>query len=325
MRHVNRLSDRPIIHSGLDTRIGTNINGPSVIRMPDWASGRLGTYHCYFADHRGTFIRLAYADAIEGPWHVHRPGVLDVADSLFEPVDPPEPPEDQRPFWASNLKGGYLYAHVASPDVHVDHEARTIRMYYHGLLANGDQLTRLANSADGLTFRPMPDLLGPPYFRAFRCDGMVYAVSWGGVLWRSRSWEGPFERGPVLVPKITREGIDVIARHFAVHVVDNTLHLYYSNIGDPCECLLHADVLLKGDWMSWRAGPASVVLMPELEWEGAFIAPAVSEMGTADDPVCQLRDPYFFEDADGRNYLFYSGAGERAIGVAAVTDPRAGA
>ena len=32
--------------------------------------------------------------------------------------------------------------------------------------------------------------------------------------------------------------------------------------------------------------------------------------------VRQLRDPYIFEDDDGQAYLFYSGAGEEAIGFA---------
>ncbi|TIO99576.1 MAG: hypothetical protein E5X72_32940, partial [Mesorhizobium sp.] len=40
---------------------GININGPSLISMPDWAPGRLGAYHLYFADHGGSYIRLAYA------------------------------------------------------------------------------------------------------------------------------------------------------------------------------------------------------------------------------------------------------------------------
>ena len=44
--------------------LAENINGPSLVRMPDWAEGRLGRYHLYFADHKGSYIRLAYADAL---------------------------------------------------------------------------------------------------------------------------------------------------------------------------------------------------------------------------------------------------------------------
>jgi hypothetical protein len=78
---------------------------------------------------------------------------------LAEPVDPPEPPEAERPAWVRKMKGGYLYAHIASPDVHVDRGRRRILMYFHGLLSNDDQQTRLAVSTDGLTFEALePEL-----------------------------------------------------------------------------------------------------------------------------------------------------------------------
>ena len=47
----------------MDDRIGTNINGPSLIRVPAqvWPQP-LGRYYLYFSHHKGAFIRLAYAD-----------------------------------------------------------------------------------------------------------------------------------------------------------------------------------------------------------------------------------------------------------------------
>ena len=42
----------------MDNRMGDNINGPTLIRMPDWAPG-FGKYHLYFSDHKGKYIRLA--------------------------------------------------------------------------------------------------------------------------------------------------------------------------------------------------------------------------------------------------------------------------
>ena len=33
---------------------GANINGPSLIKVPDWVSDRLGAYYLYFAHHTGT-------------------------------------------------------------------------------------------------------------------------------------------------------------------------------------------------------------------------------------------------------------------------------
>ena len=80
---VERVGDAPIITPASHPSIGTNIQGPSVIRAPAWLPDPLGRYLCYFADHKGSFIRLAYADAIEGPWTIHEPGSLHLADSGF--------------------------------------------------------------------------------------------------------------------------------------------------------------------------------------------------------------------------------------------------
>ncbi len=108
---IERLLDKPIISPHMDQRMGDNINGPALVRVPDWADGKLGTYHLYFSDHKGKYIRLAYADVLTGPWEMHTPGALDLESSLFETDDPPEPPPEDRPAWAKKMKGGYLYAH----------------------------------------------------------------------------------------------------------------------------------------------------------------------------------------------------------------------
>ena len=313
-----RLSEEPIIHPGMDQRIGHNINGPAIVRMPDWAKGRLGAYHLYFSAHKGSYIRLAYADRVTGPWTVYTPGVLDLTASLFETTDPPEPPDAKRPPWAARMKGGYLYAHIASPDVHVDDAARCIRMYYHGLLRNGDQQTRLAVSEDGICFTAMAPLLGPPYFRAFGYGDHIYTITWGGEMWRSPNWEGPFERGPKLLPYDVKEGIGEGMRHGEVHRAGDTLHLFYTRMGDRPERILHTRLDLRTDWLDWAVGESRTVLEPERPWEGADLALRTSVMGAVDERVRELRDPCVFEDADGTIYLLYCGAGERGIGIAAL-------
>ena len=64
---VQRLSEKPII-SGVGEEHGyVNINGPSVIRVPDWVENPLGAYYLYFAHHKGSYLRLAYADDLAGP------------------------------------------------------------------------------------------------------------------------------------------------------------------------------------------------------------------------------------------------------------------
>jgi len=79
---VMRLKDQPIVTPEmLPGADGKNINGPSLIRVPAWIDKPLGKYYLYFAHHNGSYIRLAYADQIEGPWKVHEPGTLRLADA----------------------------------------------------------------------------------------------------------------------------------------------------------------------------------------------------------------------------------------------------
>ena len=90
---AERLVDGPIIGPETHPSLGSNIQGPSLIRVPEWVPDPLGRYYLYFADHKGRYIRLAYADTLTGPWTVHPPGSLQLADSGF-PSSFPAPP-----FW----------------------------------------------------------------------------------------------------------------------------------------------------------------------------------------------------------------------------------
>lgn len=312
---AERLGSAPIIHSAMNARLGDNINGPSIIKVPDWVENPLGAYYLYFAHHMGRFIRLATADRLEGPWTIHDPGVLDAERSLFVTEDLNPPAMASGSDWTKETGGLFLYAHVASPDVHVDEEAKTIRMYYHGLLENGDQQTRLAVSSDGLGFDPQPDLLGQPYFRVFPHRDWIYAIAWGGTLYRSRTWDGPFETGPKILqaPPVADDG--TIVRHVAVACQNDRLDLFYSRIGDNPECIIHTCIDLAPDWSLWRASAPEIVLAPELAWEGADLPRTVSAVGAAHGREHALRDPCLFVE-DGTVFLFYSGAGESAIGVA---------
>ena len=49
---VERLADAPIIGPELHPSIGENIQGPSLIRVPDWVADPLGAYYLYFATTR---------------------------------------------------------------------------------------------------------------------------------------------------------------------------------------------------------------------------------------------------------------------------------
>ena len=86
---AERLIDAPIIDASTHPSIGENIQGPSLVAAPTWISNRLGNYYLYFADHKGRYIRLAYADELAGPWMVHAPGSLQLEQSYF-PTEPLE-------------------------------------------------------------------------------------------------------------------------------------------------------------------------------------------------------------------------------------------
>ncbi len=312
MINAARVIDQPIIHPGSDKGIGTNINGPSVIAVPSWVANPLGRFYLYFAHHQGKHIRMAYADRIEGPWQIYTPGVLNLEDSLFESTDIPS--------WSKELMGTDLYAHIASPDVHIDHENQRIRMYYHGMLADADQQTRVAYSQDGLHFIPNPLLLGAPYFRAFKHNKWVYVFSWGGQLLRAETWDGPFQQGPILKGIATDTQPNRIFRHCAILVRDNVAHVFFSCIGDCPEQILHTKINLQENWENWSASSARRILKPELLWEGAQLPKIASKVGAAHEPCHELRDPCIFEYGQ-TVYLLYCGAGESGgIGVAKLTD-----
>src|SRR5215468_10953961 len=87
---ATRISQNPLITVNTSRSLGGNVNGPTVVRIPDWVERPLGRYYMYFANHMGTFIRLAFADGIGGPWKIYELGVLDVRDTAFfrPPPDP---------------------------------------------------------------------------------------------------------------------------------------------------------------------------------------------------------------------------------------------
>ena len=119
---ATRLGDGPIITPEMDARMGGNIQGPSLIKVPDWVENPLGNYYLYFADHRGTYMRMAYADEVTGPWTVYSPGSLRLENSFFPTTCPP-----------CSLAPGRtapLYAHIASSMV-VHHYLLKIFAYMH--------------------------------------------------------------------------------------------------------------------------------------------------------------------------------------------------
>ena len=316
---VTRLAGGPIIGPELHPSIGVNIQGPSLIRVPEWIEDRLGAYYLYFADHKGSYIRLAYADRFTGPWHVHLPGSLHLAQSGFLTAPPVVSADELARFEAQYRARGVAISHdvlseittphIASPDVHVDQKRRRIVMYFHGLEGVGRQVSRVAISRNGIDFTARPEVIGRSYMRIFPHDGMTYALTMPGTLSRSADGLGGFETGPTL--------FNPNMRHAAVLRRDGALWVFWTQVGDAPERILLSRIALVGDWHDWRDAPAVEVMRPEHSWEGADVANLPSVRSTAYGVVNQLRDPAVYEEA-GATYLLYAVGGESGIAIACI-------
>ena len=314
---VQRLLDGPIISADLHPSIGRNIQGPSMIRAPDWIESRLGDYYLYFADHKGRYIRLAYADSLLGPWRIHPPGSLQLEGSCFLTEPPKVTPEQVAQFEARLKQSGVVISHdllseittphIASPDVHVDQPGRRIVMYFHGLDGVGTQVTRVATSPNGIDFDAQPEILGRPYMRAFEHDGMTYALAMPGQFYRSTDGMHGFAPGPIL--------FNPNMRHSAVIKRGGELWVFRTQVGEAPERILLSRIDLTDDWHSWKESSPVEILRPERSWEGADAPLVPSVRSTAYGQVNQLRDPAIFEE-NGRVYLLYAIAGESGIAIA---------
>ncbi|MGN7889887.1 hypothetical protein ACN9ML_01500 [Dyadobacter endophyticus] len=303
---LQRFEQNPIIGPELlSGNHGRNINGPSLIKVPDWVTGRLGKYYLYFADHNGTYIRLAFADELKGPWKVYEPGTLKMDDCACKGE-------------ADELKAG---RHIASPDLHIDPVNKQLVMYFHcPLFVSGDkadkrnykQLTLRATSADGIHFKPETTQLGESYFRVFEWKGQHYAISRLGILWRSPDGIQAFERGPNPFDKIQQPASTL--RHAAVKLTGDTLWVFHSRIGDSPERIYLSKIHLNGDWNNWKPTEPQVVAIPETKYEGSDLPLTVSKEGAAHERLRELRDPAFFEE-NGKWYLLYSVAAESGIAI----------
>ena len=317
-----RFPQNPLITLQTSKTLGDDINGPALIRVPEWVKQRLGRYYLYFAHHKGTYIRMAYADSLHGPWKIYEPGVLHVRDSVFyrPQPDPPNSP-------------ALLYTHVASPDVYVDEAQKRIVMYFHGIFTDGkvwptdlaqaaawmksggyQQFTQAAVSNDGIHFQTRPGITKVPYLRVFRRGETYYAMAREGVLARSADLLAPFEIGPNPFDGTSYAGR---VRHAALLVRGNTCYVFFSAIGDAPECILMSRILLTGDWKTWRASTSVEILRPDMEYECSNLPSVPSEIGEIEGPARQLRDPAVFEE-NGKVFLFYSVCGEQGIAAAEI-------
>ena len=268
-----------------------NINGPCVIRVPDWIENPLGRYYMYYAHHQGKSIRFTYADSPLGPWKFM---------AGYQPLHYENTPCDK---------------HIASPEVIVDHENQRFDMYYHGDL-NHHQYTFHAESENGVNFKSTGDTrLVDFYARYFKIGDTEYMLAKDGNT-SGRIWKNDptgTELGPLGSTWKPIYSIIDSMRHGAVLVEENEpiVHIFYSRIGDFPEHIRVATV----DFEHSEVLRDRQLLIPKEDWEGAKKEIFPSTPGRAWKAENQLRDPYIFVDTDGQIYLYYAAAGESCIGI----------
>lgn len=328
---ATRLPDNPIVRPDMmpkdDGRWSGDIGFPCLVRAPAWVDRPLGKYYLYFSAHHGTYIRLAYADRVAGPWTVYKPGTLRLSQvETANGLDPSPPPATAPADFDEASEKPVAERHVASPDVHFDPDRRQVRMYFHYWLPKLGHKSSVATSADGLKFDPRPGEIAGPYLRVFRRSGAYYGLDDRGMLLRSPDGLAPFESlspavrdAAAAASKSTAAAAHPAFRHGGVAVDGDTLTVFFSRVGDAPERLLATRLSLSGDPAGWRASPPTAVLEPERDWEGAGAELRPSAV-TGQTHVRQLRDPFVFHDdgpgGDGRTYLLYAVAGETGIAVA---------
>ena len=266
-----------------------NINGPCVIKVPDWIENPLGTYYMYFAHHGGKYIRMAYADYPTGPWIVKSGGVLDL---------------DEAP---------NVFDHIASPEIFI--MADQIVMYFHGRRdpSIGGQSTHIAISTNGLEFTAYPDEIALPYFRIIQIGEYFYGFAKKGYkgiqIYRGTSpLDIELEKGPLLLPK---------TRHVSLWLRGNQLYVFHSRIGDLPESILVSIIDIGQDWKKWKASSPQLITTVEHDYEGVDLPFRRSGGGTGHNPLHQLRDPYIFlEEYNNTGFLYYTVKGEKGIAMA---------
>ena len=300
--HVRRFSSNPIVRPEmLPLTDGDNINGPSLIRAPAWLPRRLGEYYLYFAHHRGSYIRLAYADRLEGPWTVYAPGTLHLS----------EVPSCRD--------------HIASPDVHVDWECRKIRMYFHGPLASANgQKSFVASSSDGIRFEPHTEELGAFYLRMVPFQSAWIGMAKGGLMYRSEDGLSEFHclPRPAFPLKDADGNMPGSVRHIALEIAGSTLLVYFTRIGDTPECILRSQIDLNEPEARWIGTPPELVLRPERLWEGANLPLHPSKPGIASSLENAVRDPAIWRE-NGHLFLLYAVAGEAGIAISELLEETA--
>ena len=308
-----RFKSNPIIFSDLlPAGDGDDINGPSLIKVPDWIPNKLGNYYLYFAHHKGKYIRLAFANKLEGPWKVYEPGTLHISDCKVCEYGLPNRGNGQKHSGPEREEDEVT--HIASPDVLVDSVHKEFVLYFHCPIERGKkysgQYSLRAVSKDGIHFKADSLVLGLSYFRVFNWHSEYYSISRAGIMARSKDGKSEFEQGPN--PFKSLQSKDNYLRHAAILLIGDTLFIFYSRIGDAPERILLSRITLNNNWNSWSPSVSIDIAKPTADYEAIDLPIRPSVTGSYYGRVRQLRDPFVYVE-NGKWFLLYSAAGESSI------------
>ena len=97
------------------------------------------------------------------------------------------------------------------------------------------------------------------------------------------------------------------------------LKLFYTLINDIQEKIYLCEIEIDENIDNWITLSNEIFTLPEFHWEGSHLPLVNSKAGMAFNYVNQLRDPYFYKE-NNKQYLFYSIAGEKGIGILKIKD-----
>lgn len=152
-----------------------------------------------------------------------------------------------------------------------------------------------------------------PYLRLIHLNNSVFAFVVDKKkentikIYRSEKVESEF----TLVKEII---IEFEIRHLSVNLKGDVIEVFYSGLYQTPERIMKFDILVDEFPKNWAVSNSQCVRAPTENWEGSQfkLIPSKKSYGNKRN---QLRDPFLFNDS-GKNYLFYSVAGESGIAVA---------
>jgi hypothetical protein len=293
---------QPIINiENVPEAFGTNFSGATVFLNPGYLDSSIyARYIMYFAHHSGTFIRIATSNNPFSGWAFPNLEILKIG------------------------KFNEFHDHIASPEVFLDHESKTLNLFFHSRI-NGsrEQQTFLAKSKDGVKFEftPMESFL-PFYLRVSVHNGKVFGVTKGGNLFShpggnfSRDWKylGNMDSPDSKLERLNYFNDVGNIRHAHIISYKENLLVFYTRLGEAPEQIYARLINFGSDNNLIEFSEQIEIMQPRLPFECQSAPLKESQPGPSEIFERAFRDPFVFMEKDVK-LLFYSYGGESGIGV----------